>query len=335
MNQKMLSICIPTYNRSNILDITLANIVSQDISKVEVIISDNASTDETYQIVRKYESFGIKYFCNSKNLGMVYNFIKSMELATSDYLILSSDEDDVNIGNIIASISEHMSLKLGLILGTIQWFDGEIYRGYKTKIRSKSFLSFYSLASSVGHLSGIVFTRNRIDFIDLWKEFNSSSSYGLLDLYPHVYIFNRILLENDIATDSRFFARLREVGICHQEQLNDVRYFHPFARYEQLKKILLFLSMYSSFNFIEYKMLTTKFLRGFIDSVTSYKKLDKETKNYFSIDIIENIDLKIYISDSINNLIETKQIMLIDKWLLDFSKIVRYFYKLVSKSRVK
>jgi len=57
MPEKILSICIPTFNRSNILDKTLSELVlepSFQLGKIEICISDNASTDNTEEVVKKY-----------------------------------------------------------------------------------------------------------------------------------------------------------------------------------------------------------------------------------------------------------------------------------------
>ncbi len=77
MNIKLpiLSICIPTYNRAKILKESLESLVCQDIfqntNQVEIIISDNCSTDNTSEIVDEYiRQYGskIKYFCNQQNV---------------------------------------------------------------------------------------------------------------------------------------------------------------------------------------------------------------------------------------------------------------------------
>ena len=72
-NKPLLSICIPTYNRAEYLDKSLYSIISQkDFSSndVELVISDNASTDNTEEIVRKYQKLysNILYFKNSINI---------------------------------------------------------------------------------------------------------------------------------------------------------------------------------------------------------------------------------------------------------------------------
>ena len=70
-----LSICIPTFNRSNSLGNCLNSIcISNDLANlkdIEVCISDNCSTDNTREIVKKFEDkIKIKYFKNEKNLGL-------------------------------------------------------------------------------------------------------------------------------------------------------------------------------------------------------------------------------------------------------------------------
>ncbi len=79
----ILSICIPTYNRAEYLARTLDSIIAQprfqSTGDVEVIISDNCSTDDTQNVVNKYiEQYGnkIRYFRNNENI-----YDKNLELA--------------------------------------------------------------------------------------------------------------------------------------------------------------------------------------------------------------------------------------------------------------
>ena len=73
IRKPLISICIPTYNRSKSLKITLDSIISQPEFKqglVEIVISDNCSSDETELIVKSYaEKYEmIKYFRNGVNV---------------------------------------------------------------------------------------------------------------------------------------------------------------------------------------------------------------------------------------------------------------------------
>ena len=55
MQTPLLSICIPTYNRAEYLEKSLDSLVNQEnFSQIEVVISDNASTDATSDVCRKF-----------------------------------------------------------------------------------------------------------------------------------------------------------------------------------------------------------------------------------------------------------------------------------------
>lgn len=94
MSKPILSICIPTYNRADCLKRCLDAIVTQDgfDERVEVVISDNCSTDNTRIICQEYqEKYGnIHYFCNEKN-ERALNFSLALQRATGLLRKLSND----------------------------------------------------------------------------------------------------------------------------------------------------------------------------------------------------------------------------------------------------
>ncbi len=68
--------------------------LTQDYQNLEVVISDNASTDDTPQIVKEFNDPRIKYFRNSVNIGAFLNFRKLVyERAKGEYAILLGDDD--------------------------------------------------------------------------------------------------------------------------------------------------------------------------------------------------------------------------------------------------
>jgi glycosyltransferase involved in cell wall biosynthesis len=90
-----VSILIPTFNRAEMLKRAIESALSQDYYNLEVIVSDNASEDNTPEIVKEFlEDDRFKYYRNEKNLGLVNNFKKLvLEHMTGDYFILLSDDD--------------------------------------------------------------------------------------------------------------------------------------------------------------------------------------------------------------------------------------------------
>ena len=90
-NSKLLSICIPTFNRSEILDDTLNKLFSNpyfDANYIEVIVSDNCSTDSTTEVVAKYPL--VQYYRNLENF-LDYNFTIVVGYAKGRYIKIFND----------------------------------------------------------------------------------------------------------------------------------------------------------------------------------------------------------------------------------------------------
>lgn len=92
-----MSICIPTFNRANLLKATLESIVCQKIfiesNEIEIVISDNYSVDNTYEVVSYYinkYSNKIFYHKNDENITDL-NFEKVLSLGKAEYLKLNND----------------------------------------------------------------------------------------------------------------------------------------------------------------------------------------------------------------------------------------------------
>lgn len=113
----LLSICIPTYNRAGYLKNCLDSIVVQLDDKrlnnlVEIVVSDNASEDNTRELVKKYQNNfdDIKYFRNEKNLGFDGNVINSVLKASGKYCWHLGDDDSIQNGA-LAFIADFLSQK--------------------------------------------------------------------------------------------------------------------------------------------------------------------------------------------------------------------------------
>lgn len=90
-----VSILIPVYNRESLIERTLESALNQSYPELEIIVSDNQSTDGTWDILQKWakKDSRLKIFQNDENLGPLYNWIAGLEHCTGDYLkILWSDD---------------------------------------------------------------------------------------------------------------------------------------------------------------------------------------------------------------------------------------------------
>lgn len=94
----LCSICIPTYNRALLLHNTLASLVSQDIFRtednIEIVVSDNCSTDTTYNVVQQYmQAFPNKvhYVCTETHVHSSQNFANVLQCAKGSVRKLHND----------------------------------------------------------------------------------------------------------------------------------------------------------------------------------------------------------------------------------------------------
>lgn len=90
-----VSICIPSYNHARFIADCIGSIIRQSFLDWELIITDDASSDNTEDVVRPFlsQDHRVKFYRNPKNLGMVANWNRSLFLATGEYVkVLGSDD---------------------------------------------------------------------------------------------------------------------------------------------------------------------------------------------------------------------------------------------------
>jgi abequosyltransferase len=114
-----LTIGIPTYNGSKTILTLLNSISSQsfDNSKVEILISNNASSDDTSQIIETFikenDQLAIKSITNKNNLGFDGNISKLINFASGQYLWIIGDDDyliENSIKKLLDILKENNSL---------------------------------------------------------------------------------------------------------------------------------------------------------------------------------------------------------------------------------
>jgi glycosyltransferase involved in cell wall biosynthesis len=94
-NYPKIAILIPTYNRENYLNNVIKSVLYQDYPNLEIIISDDASTDNTKNIINRFMGDKrLKYYRNNKNLGAALNVKKLIyDYLDSEWFMLKSDDE--------------------------------------------------------------------------------------------------------------------------------------------------------------------------------------------------------------------------------------------------
>jgi glycosyltransferase involved in cell wall biosynthesis len=92
----MVSIGMPVYNGANYIRRSSESILDQDYQDLELIISDNGSSDETESICRELAEMDkrIRYYRNETNLGAARNYNRVFELARGNYFKWAAHDDE-------------------------------------------------------------------------------------------------------------------------------------------------------------------------------------------------------------------------------------------------
>jgi glycosyltransferase involved in cell wall biosynthesis len=93
MTTPFFSICIPNFNYSKYLRLTIESVLQQTFQDFEIIVSDNASTDDSVAMVKSFIDPRIIVVENRLNLGFTPNLDKATENAKGAYMILLSSDD--------------------------------------------------------------------------------------------------------------------------------------------------------------------------------------------------------------------------------------------------
>jgi glycosyltransferase involved in cell wall biosynthesis len=88
-----VSVCIPTYNYARFLGQAIESVLGQTFDDFELIVCDNASTDDTQAVIASYEDARIHTYRNERNLGLFGNFSRCLELATTDLVKFVCSDD--------------------------------------------------------------------------------------------------------------------------------------------------------------------------------------------------------------------------------------------------
>jgi abequosyltransferase len=199
---KLLTIAIPTYNRAGMLDEQLAWLTTEikgHESECEIIVYDNCSTDNTLDVIKKWQlalssAITLNYNRHDQNIGGMANLVTCMQAATGKYIWTLGDDDPIKketLTYILKTLKQNSDLTLMLLNGngrdkitneiTVdRWFDRTIDQ---PSINSKSEFEYFINRN----MGGILFISAAIYHTELLKEALQSWQYASKNLASQAY----------------------------------------------------------------------------------------------------------------------------------------------------
>jgi hypothetical protein len=99
-----VTVGVPTFNRSGMLREAIESVLAQTFTSFRLIVSDNASQDDTPEVVRSYDDERIHYVRSAENIGPSGNFRRLLELAETEFLVILPDDDILYPDHLAAAV---------------------------------------------------------------------------------------------------------------------------------------------------------------------------------------------------------------------------------------
>ena len=96
-NKKLVSVILSTFNSSETISTSLESILSQTYKNIELLVVDDCSTDNTYEILNDYKKnySQIKLFKNTENIGLTRSLNFLIDKSKGEF-IARQDSDDIS-----------------------------------------------------------------------------------------------------------------------------------------------------------------------------------------------------------------------------------------------
>lgn len=99
-DKPLVSVIIPTYNYARFLGETLQSMLSQSYCSLEVIVVNDGSTDETLDVIRRFEQDKRLIVYTQSNQGAIKAVNKGVELSRGDYIATCGGDDLWNVDHV-------------------------------------------------------------------------------------------------------------------------------------------------------------------------------------------------------------------------------------------
>ena len=179
----MLSICIPTYNRVRYLRELLPSILNQaDTESVEVVVSDNSSSDNTAEYLRSINHPSLRWWTNDANIGGDRNFLKCVAEARGEYVWLFGDDDLMPEGSVSRVLDFLHGAKPALLISVDRGAEPRLYSDYCELLKDMG----NDLAMAHTLISANIFKRELFDMNlaveKLWVQY--AHMFGIMSRMP-------------------------------------------------------------------------------------------------------------------------------------------------------
>ena len=117
-----ITIITASYNAARTIEQTITSVVHQDYPNLEYIIVDGGSTDGTVEIIKRYESYGVKWI-SEPDQGLYDALNKGAQMSSGDFVEIIGADDALTKEDIISQIACQMDSSVDILCGQVWCVD--------------------------------------------------------------------------------------------------------------------------------------------------------------------------------------------------------------------
>jgi len=220
IDRPLVSIGIPVYNGQRFIKGALESVCAQDYPNLEIIVSDNASTDNTLSICRQFAETDsrIKIHRQPENLGVLRNFSTLVELARGKYFMWAGVDDywlPEFVSTLVDDLESHPSANLSMSGFKRVYEDGTVHdvqRFIKNNSpNGKSYLAMLLKLTSSHKFNLFIYGLFRTDFI------RTAVNY-----FPNIPCWDRVFMcMLSLATPIRYVDKILHIHTLNSKSLKE------------------------------------------------------------------------------------------------------------------
>jgi glycosyltransferase involved in cell wall biosynthesis len=266
-----ISICIPTYNRSDKIFKLAKKILTCTRTDIELVILDNASNDNTVSQLSLLNDNRLNLISSENNNGVLYNVVNVLNFAKGVYCVLLLDKDDINIDKIDDFID--FLLKNNLSCGISEYFSDQFHRPI---LIQSGIISLLKIGYSCHHPTGYFFNTQLLSKLNIIDRF---LNYEFVGHFPFEFMQAELALMGDTAIyySNLFETENLKIGEVKKSVGTNANleeaFFSPYGRLKMAINFSLHITTLNISINQQYQLIQACYYKGLINATVGYKNI--------------------------------------------------------------
>lgn len=300
--QEKIDVLLATYNGEKYVKEQIDSILNQTYRDIQLIISDDCSTDKTREILKQYEKDNrVRIFYQEKNLGYIKNFEFLLKNVKNDLYMLSDQDDVWKEEKIEKSVEKLKSENLDLVFGDLEVVDenlnimNESFNKYmKLERKIDRCIDSYKLQYLYNCITGCTIISKK-ELLNKILPFPKTSKYMVHDYWMGLMV----ALNGKIGYMKETHIKYRQHG---NNQIGTEKKSHKFKKLEQVRNLFIDVKLGIFTTYVENEERFPEDLKKQNKQALEYYKMIKNKKNFNFIGW--NIFYKLYKEETLLYFVE-------------------------------